>query len=65
MKTQKDYLGFNDIMNFIKEMSYSTGLYGRLYNAIMETEETQEEFKQLVEEQKFKDTMDFIMWYEC
>lgn len=50
MKQEKEnYLGFKDIMNFIKEMSYGTGLYGRLYNAIMETEESQEEFKRVVE----------------
>lgn len=66
MKQEKEnYLGFKDIMNFIKEMSYSTGLYGRLYNAIMETEESQEEFKRIVEEQKFKSTLDFVYWYEC
>lgn len=61
----KDYLDFEDIMVFIKAMAQSTGLYGRLYNAIMETEESQEEFKRIVDEQKFKDTMDFVMWYEC
>lgn len=66
MKQEKEnYLGFKDIMNFIKEMSYSTGLYGRLYNAIMETKESQEEFKRIVNEQKFTDTLDFVMWFEC
>jgi hypothetical protein len=61
----KSYLDFNDIMVFIKAMAQSTGLYGRLYNAIMETEESQEEFKRIVEKQKFKDTLDFVYWYEC
>lgn len=66
MKQEKEnYLGFKDIMNFIKEMSYSTGLYSRLYNAIMETEESQEEFKRIVEQEKFKSTLDFVYWYEC
>ena len=52
-------------MDFIKEMSYSTGLYGRLYRNIMETEESQEEFKRICEQEKFETTLDFVYWYEC
>lgn len=61
----KKVLSFEEIMNFIKEMSYSTGLYGRLYNSIMESEESQEEFRQIIEKEKFTNTLDFVMWYEC
>lgn len=46
---EKKYLSFKEVMDFIKEMSYSTGLYGRLYRNIMETEESQEEFKRICE----------------
>ena len=62
---EKKYLSFEEVMDFIKEMSYSTGLYGRLYRNIMETEESQEEFKRICEQEKFEITLDFVMWYEC
>ena len=32
---EKKYLSFEEVMDFIKEMSYSTGLYGRLYRNII------------------------------
>ena len=51
---EKKYLSFEEVMDFIKEMSYSTGLYGRLYRNIMETEESQEEFKRICEQEKFE-----------
>ena len=62
---EKKYLSFEEVMDFIKEMSYSTGLYGRLYRNIMETEESQEEFKRICEQEKFETTLDFVYWYEC
>lgn len=62
---EEKYLSFEEVMDFIKEMSYSTGLYGRLYRNIMETEESQEEFKRICEQEKFETTLDFVMWYEC
>ena len=49
---EKKYLSFKEVMDFIKEMSYSTGLYGRLYRNIMETEESQEEFKRICEQER-------------
>ena len=62
---EKKYLSFEEVMDFIKTMSYSTGLYGRLYRNIMETEESQEEFKRICEQEKFETTLDFVYWYEC
>lgn len=62
---RKKYLSFEEVMDFIKKMSYSTGLYGRLYRNIMETEESQEEFRRICEQEKFKTTLDFVYWYEC
>ena len=62
---EKKYLSFEEVMDFIKEMSHSTGLYGRLYRNIMETEESQEEFKRICEQEKFETTLDFVYWYEC
>lgn len=62
---EKKYLSFEEVMDFIKEMSYSTGLYGRLYRNIMGTEESQEEFRRICEQEKFKTTLDFVYWYEC
>lgn len=62
---ERKYLSFEEVMEVIKELAKSTGLYGRLYRNIMETEESQEEFRKICEQEKFKDSMDFIMWYEC
>lgn len=62
---EEKYLSFEEVMDFIKEMSYSTGLYGRLYRNIMETEESQEEFRRICEQEKFETTLDFVYWYEC
>lgn len=61
----KKYLSYEEIMDFIKTMACSTGLYGRLYRDIMETKESQEEFKKIVEQQKFETTLDFVYWFEC
>ena len=62
---KNEYLSFEQVMDCIKSLSHSQGCYGRLYSAIMETEETKQQFKEIVEKEKFKDTMDFIFWYEC
>ena len=53
------------IMDLIVGLAHSTGLYGRLYEAIMELdEESREEYFTWLEEQDFKDDMDFVMFYE-
>ena len=58
----------DEIMNFIGEMSYSQGFYGRLYRDIKELEKNDEEsYARLVEElesQNFKDNLDLVMYLE-
>ena len=61
----KKYLTYEQVIDLIRSLSRSQGLYGRLLNNIMESEEVQEEFKKVVEEQKFETELDFILWYEC
>ena len=53
------------IMDLIVGLAQSTGLYGRLYEAIMELDdESREEYFTWLEEQDFKNDMDFVMFYE-
>ena len=58
----------DEIMNFIGEMSYHQGFYGRLYRDIKELEKNDEEsYARLVEElesQNFKDNLDLVMYLE-
>ena len=61
----KKYLTYEQVIDLIRSLSRSQGLYGRLLNNIMENEEVQEELKKVVEEQKFETELDFILWYEC
>lgn len=56
---------FNEIMDTIKMLASSQGLYGRLLSSIEElTEEKKEELKSYLEAQNFKDPVDFVLWYE-
>ena len=41
----KKYLTYEQVIDLIRSLSRSQGLYGRLLNNIMESEEVQEEFK--------------------
>ena len=55
----------NDIMGLIRGLAGSTGLYGRLYEAIMEMDpEDRDEYFNWLEEQNFKSDLDFILFYE-
>ena len=61
---EKTYLSYEEILQGIKELSYSQGFYGRLYRNIMEDTEVQEKFKNLCEKHKFTDMLDFILYIE-
>lgn len=63
---EKKYLTFDDFMNFISTMAYSQGFYGRLKRNIEELDsEGLEELKNVIEQKKFTDTLDFVFWLEC
>lgn len=53
-----EYLSKEDILEVFTELSYSQGFYGRLLRDV--TEETLE----YLEEQKFHDALDLIMFIE-
>lgn len=59
----------NDILDAIKELSYSQGFYGRLYRdlkAIYENDvERFEAIKEELEAQNFKDVVDMVLYFEC
>lgn len=68
-KENKKYLDYEDFKDFVKTMSCSQGFYGRLYENLLELEETDddslEELKNAIEEKHFTDTLDFVFWLEC
>ena len=54
-----------DILNAIRELASSQGLYGRLYRDLMELDE--DEYEQVMlelESQNFKDEVDLVMFIE-
>ena len=62
--------GYNieEVVDVIEMLSYSQGFYGRLLEEIMYIEENEpqkfEVFKELIEEQGFKDPVDVVLFFE-
>ena len=58
-----------DILGAIRELANSQGFYGRLLRDIIELKENDLEgynsLKEELESQKFTDTLDMIMYFEC
>lgn len=58
-----------DILNAIQELAYSQGFYGRLLRFFTELKEEDpdkyEEVMQELEAQKFGDTLDMVLFFEC
>lgn len=62
------YMTMDDIMNFIEEMSKSRGLYGRLLLRLLSIKENEPEKYKEIEEKwknKFKNPLDFVLYFEC
>lgn len=60
-------LSFDDLMNVIRELSYSQGFYGRLYREILEVKEYDpDSYEELVFDWdgRFSDSLDFILYLE-
>ncbi len=59
----------DEIMETIRDLARSQGMYGRLYRDIRELEEYDpegyEHLKTKLEEQNFKTPLDLIMYIEC
>ena len=54
---------FDAIMDAIKDLSYSQGFYGRLYRAIMESDNI-DAIKEELEAQNFGDVVDMVLYFE-
>ena len=52
------------ILNAVRELSYSQGYYGRLYRLLTEGGEEGEELLEEMAAQNFSDILDMIMWLE-
>lgn len=53
------------ILNAIRSLGFSQGFYGRLYERLTDGSEEAENALDVMEQQKFGDTVDMIMWLEC
>lgn len=59
------YLSLEDVIRLITTLSHSQGFYGRLLRDINEMdEEGIEKLRKVIEEKKFKDNIEFILWIE-
>jgi len=58
----------DDILNLIRQLACSQGMYGRFYRDLMDVKECNidayEGIKEELESQNFKDALDFILWFE-
>ena len=63
------YMTKQDILDVIKDLSHSKGLYSRLYQSLNELAENDpEKYDSLMEhlqQQHFKDHVDLVMYFEC
>ncbi len=59
----------SEILDTIKSLACSQGMYGRLYRDLMELKEESpydyEEVVNMLESRNFNEPLDFVMWYEC
>ena len=55
---------FTERLKGLEELSRSQGMYTRLYNEVMTLDDYELEQLRFEVEGKFKDMVDFIMWYE-
>lgn len=57
-----------EVIEVIQSLAHSQGFYSRLLEQILDTKENDTEtfqlFKALVEEQKFKDAVDVVLFFE-
>ena len=58
----------NEILNLIRALACSQGMYGRLFHEIMEVKEQDpdcyEEFMEELEAKNFEKPVDFVLWFE-
>ena len=54
-----------EILSSIKSLSMSQGFYGRLYQFLTSGNDAAEEYMNKLEEHKFNDVVDLVMYIEC
>ena len=54
-----------EILSSIQSLSMSQGFYGRLYQFLTNGSDEAEEYMNKLEEQKFNDVIDLVMYIEC
>lgn len=58
----------DQVIKLVKDLSYSQGFYGRLLERILYMKEYEQEnferFKEIIEEQEFKDPVDVVLFFE-
>lgn len=54
-----------EILSSIQRLSMSQGFYGRLYQFLTNGNDEAEEYMKKLEEQKFNDVVDLVMYIEC
>ena len=66
-EARKDgYLNVLQVLDIIRDLSHSQGFYKRLYDNIMDLQpEAFKDFKEVIEAQNFKDSVDVVMFFEC
>lgn len=66
---KEGYFSKDTILHFIYNLSQSQGFYSRLYNILMELkDECIEDYNEIMdnlENQKFKDVLDIVFYFEC
>ena len=57
------------VIDVIRMLSHSQGFYGRLLEEILYAQVYEpkkfEEFRKIIENQNFKDSLDVVMYFEC
>ena len=54
-----------EILSSIQSLSMSQGFYGRLYQFLTSGYDAAEAYMNKLEEQKFNDVVDLVMYIEC
>lgn len=62
------FMNIVQVIDVIRELAKSQGFYSRIYNAIIELRETDEDvfnaWSQVIESKNFKEPLDVVMYFE-
>ena len=67
--TDTRYYTMNDVLEVVRELSYSQGFYGRLLRDLLEIRDNDsekwEELCEYITAQKFTEPLDVVYFFEC